>query len=645
MAVREILREEWITMLYLIAPELSGIDAHEATGFIETVGDAIGEHQGYSMLANANQLRDSRASVTTGDGVAVFAANDLTQVNEAVASFLERASSNDAAIVPIAIDPAHRVLPEPICHLTLFSAYDWLHKRELPKANLAAVAPLYAWHLLAASRPTFANADMTVFLSYGRQATEDLASKIDSALGTRGNLTVRDNKSMHGGEVVRSAIDEALEKCDVLVLLDSDAAQDSEWVEWELLTAAARGIPIVWVDCGAPPRDPDRHFIPGPSADIYVDMANLDQEDLADQIDRLVRDKLLGAVPDAQGFIAQLDKWGDRAGAKITDVDTRRGIYVLTYPTGSAPYPTRERRHVVQVFARRPHPVDHESLVRWLRDKGYLIEDGRTFDAAIMASAAPGEQLRPEDEYCVNEPTGRYLENLKTEGSTPTTKVTGQPGLLMFGALPNGPVATDQVVRAARNVTATWLRLGGEVVFGGHPTITWHVIHAAEEAVGRESSRERVHLYQSEHWTKRPGYWTEQPRMDEIAELATVVVVPAVDNDEDLSLESMRQQMIQQTGAVAAVAIGGRTDENGTHSPGVIAEAAMARAATIPVFALGATGGATASLTAENANDVSGELNDASHEDNSWLSITEDYSGAAVRIWSLTVTRSGGKDD
>ena len=56
-------------MLYLIAPELSGIDAHEATGFIETVGDAIGEHQGYSMLANANQLRDSRASVTTGDGV------------------------------------------------------------------------------------------------------------------------------------------------------------------------------------------------------------------------------------------------------------------------------------------------------------------------------------------------------------------------------------------------------------------------------------------------------------------------------------------------------------------------------------------------------------------------------------------------
>ena len=622
-------------MLYLIEPHLTGAESREAVEFVESIEDAIGDHQDCTIVKTSRQAGRVGKDVVEGDGIAVFATSDLASIDESVVTFLERASGRTDVILPIAMDPSGRGLPEPISDLAVFATYEWLVARDLPRANLASVARLYAWNLLAATQPTFANRDVRMFISYARVPSEELAKGIDAALRAHGSRAVRDNKDLHSGEPVRSAIEADLEECDVLVLLDTTEAQESEWVEWELLTAAERGIPIVWVDCGAPERNEASDYLPGAAPDISAPWPDGDLDALAAEIDRVARDKLLGAVPKAEGFVGQLDDWAREAKVDLAKVDPRQGIYELTYPDPDdrSPYPARRRRHVVQVFARRLRQSDHEALVEWLDAQGYFVKDRRVFDAAVMTSAAPLGLFEPDDNYSKAESTDRYLQMMEARDPAAVPDWTRPPGLLLFGAFPKGAATTEQIVRAAREVTTTWLRLGGEVTFGGHPTITWHVVHSAAEAVGKEASQKQVHLYQS-------GYWSEQPRMEEIKELASVQVVPRVPGDKDASLEKMRRRMIKDSEAVAAVAIGGRTTESGTHEPGIRAEVTMSCEAQIPTFLLGATGGETALLAAEHSTSDRpfANVNNAPVKDNQRLAITDDYSGAGVTIWRATST-------
>ena len=617
------------SVLYLIDPELSGVASPEAAEFNRTVVDAIGAHQHCAVLSNLNQIESAYNDLASAHGVGFYATTDSDAFDEPLAQFLRRAVDRGAAVVPIAIDPVHRRLPDPVAGHVVFAAYDWLEKRELPPESLASVARLYAWQLLAASRPTFASEDVHVFLSYARGSSEGLARHLAEALRPHGLVPIRDNESLRSGKQVRPEIEAALERSDVFVLLDTPDAHESEWMEWELWTAVKKGIPIVWIDWGAPERKVPTNHQPGSRPDVTVADSNVDVKSLARDVDDIARTKLLGTVPAAQRFIGRLHDWARRPGAGFADLDPQLGMYDVTYPAAPSPYRVPDHRHLVQVFARRPRTDDLEALSNWLGENPRGEGSRTAFDAAIMASTAPHERIESEDGFAVTDSASRYLDNIEAEelGESRT-----HPGLLVFGALPDQTAASDEVIRAARNVTAKWLRLGGNITFGGHPTITWHVIHGGAEALPSETSQRRIYLYQS-------AFWPEQPRIAEIKELADVTRVPDVPGDKAASLEHMRLRMIAESDAVAAVTIGGRTDEGGTHDPGVRREALLARAAGIPVFPLGATGGESALLANEQrmASADTERFNDASQAVSAELATTDDYTGATATIWRSVV--------
>ena len=610
-------------MLYLIAPGLSGVYDAAADEFVREIQGALPPSQHSVLLASADQIIGTH--VTDQDGIALFASSDPQGFDASVVRLLRRASARDVPILPVAMDNQHTYLPSGSEARAVFRVAKNLEARDLPHRLVGPIARKCAWSLLSLTRPTYAHQQLTAFVSYGRP-TSDIAQRFVAAF-SQTNRVILDDDDFRSGSPVRSEIETALRQSDVLVLLDSASAIGSEWVDWEISTAVRLGVPIVWVACDEAVRDGRNHTLPD-LPDLRLADVEGDIDALADETDRIARAKLLLPIPRAEGFVGDLIEWAEQRGGDVVDRDPRLRIVEFALPDGSTRrYRNRRPTHMIQVFARRPVERDCEALTSWLETKPTSPE--RTFDDAVIASAAPVGELELGEHDPTVTSTDSYLSDLAGAEDAPRHAAAATKRLLLFGAFPIGTDATEHIVQAARQLTSTWVRLSGSVTFGGHPTITMHVISAARNAAGDTASKERITLYQS-------GYWPPQPHMDDIRLAATVVSVPAVSGDKELSLDAMRAAMIGDNDFVAAVAIGGRTDVGDDHLRlGIPHEVDLARGADIPVFLLGATGGAAAHLAIRHSetDPPFAGLNDSPLWMNQDFLSLDNYVDAAVRVF------------
>jgi hypothetical protein len=208
-----------------------------------------------------------------------------------------------------------------------------------------------------------------------------------------------------------------------------------------------------------------------------------------------------------------------------------------------------------------------------------------------------------------------------------------RPNLLLFGAFPRATGSHQTVIDAVHEVTTTWLSRGGAVTFGGHPTFTPLVLGVARTQAP-SIDREQVTIYQS--LARASG--ADREALNERA----VAVFTEDLGDDAASLTLMRSRMVDESGAVAAVAIGGRTDEGGTHAPGTQEEVDLARGRSvpIPVFLLAATGGHTAVMAAEAAQTEppwAALGTPLTADGNAQLAGSDDFWAIARQIWDLTV--------
>jgi hypothetical protein len=237
---------------------------------------------------------------------------------------------------------------------------------------------------------------------------------------------------------------------------------------------------------------------------------------------------------------------------------------------------------------------------------------------------------RTVGEWSVAEHPEGFLGTLAT--STPATAPERPPRLLMLGAFPRGDYARDQIVPAVQAVAATWLRLGGAIVSGGHPTFVPLLVEAAR-LLGGASARERLIVFQWE-WYAAPA------QLEALAAHATVIPTSR-EPSRDESLTLMRRRMVNEGEAAAVIAIGGRTEEGGAHRPGIEEEIRLARVQGLPVYLFGAAGGQAALIASrEAAASVPwGDLGNAFEAaQNEWLRQTEEYEEATRAIWE-TVAR------
>jgi hypothetical protein len=322
----------------------------------------------------------------------------------------------------------------------------------------------------------------------------------------------------------------------------------------------------------------------------------------------------------------------------VEALDRSRQVYCVTRQRRFLRSPMRPERHIVQVFGRRPSVDDRRAFVDWLRERDFAPGDSerQRFDLAIMMSSVPGDGAH--DDVVAGYGGIGYIEGLADPSSVTEPRRAATPELLVFGAFPRHAGSAQEVRDAVHEIVTTWLTRGGRIRFGGHPTFTPLVELASQmEVPGAE--RDRVTIVQSRHFLNVGG-------MQQASGLATVEVTDDM-GDRASSLSVLRHQLVGGSTAVAAVAVGGRTEEGGTHQPGIEEEVELARAHGIPVFLLASPGGHTAVLAERAAagdpawSSLGNALSDG---DNQWLATTDDYWRAAIRIWeSATGEARGGR--
>ncbi len=91
-----------------------------------------------------------------------------------------------------------------------------------------------------------------VFISYRRSDADEVARAIYDDLWQHRYAAFLDTEQIEGGADVQQRIEQAIADKDFVLLLDSPAAAESEWVKGEILEAQARRIPIRVVEVGRP---------------------------------------------------------------------------------------------------------------------------------------------------------------------------------------------------------------------------------------------------------------------------------------------------------------------------------------------------------------------------------------------------------
>lgn len=609
-------------MLILVEPALADVEQAPAEAFLAA---AIAE---WEDIPITRLTAPTLISCEPGpeDGL-VFFNPPREYVAEGITDLIERARERGAVILPVALTATGRRPPEAASSRQSFDVVDHLRRRELDESQIGVVGAAFAREALSMLMPTYVQSRLRLFLCHRRADGEEAVAHLDRALSSRHEHVFRDLIDIQAGEEAQERIDEALAGADVLVFLDTPSAGESWWIQHELATALGRAIPIVWVEVGASEERAALQVKPGDIPHIEEAAVTRDGAGaIADEILRVATRLSRAHARTSQQALQRLRQWARTHAARIDVLDARQRIYQVRYPPPPQVrrYPLRPATDVVQFFGRALQEQDQRALESFLTELGMgpHEKECRAFDAAIMLDPTASGQ-RAMGEWSVAEHPAGYLSTL----AEPVTTMGDRPRLLLLGAFPAGDLAREEVAPAVHAVADTWLRLGGAIVCGGHPTFVPLLTEAARAVLG-DRRRDALTVFWSE-------FFAAPAQIAELEPHARVIPVPGA-GTKDASLTAMRRRMVDEGGAAAVLAIGGRTTEGGSHQPGIEEEIRLARMAGLPVYLLGAPGGQAAVIAAREATSGrpwSGMGNALDADANALLRETDAYEEAARLVW------------
>lgn len=578
-------------MIYLLDPTLTKVESPILFDFLKK------ELEKYSPISCITS-EDICYGIRPGTSDAIVFANphqDI-EISEVVSNLLEDAKINGSIIVPVATNIDNRHPPAIVETIQSYDVVDFLKQRNLPSSNtnLIIVAQHLTWNILSRAQPTLTKNRLRLFLCHRREDGEGLARKIDQNLSSRHEYVFRDLVNIQNGEVAQTKIENELEKADILVFIDTPKAGESEWIQRELELALGRKIPIVWIKIE---NQISRAKLPTPPADnphLVIRADQVDQIDINSISDRILSQAFVLAhehVRTAQLTFARIRRSASQEGLSVGTLDQRQYIYAITKNIDSQTgYPCRPHTDIIQVFGHRPSNKDVDHLKQWLEENNYgpHARTCRAFDAAILLDPLPRTVSTPESEIVIDN-SENFFYNLFTSKSS--KQLPYSPTLLLLGTFPQEVSNQESIKQAIYTLSSTWLRKGGQIIFGGHPTFTPLITEVGRQLLG-DRSKKYIKIYQSR-------YFATDATVYAFERLAQVVLTKST-KSQKTSLSNMRKQMITKEKINLVIAVGGRTNEDSKHLPGIDEEIQLASQIKLPVYLLGAPGGRAAELAVEH---------------------------------------------
>lgn len=233
-------------------PELTMKTIDKANVFFESCQEILNTYIANKLYITSffqvDQLLAENADI---DDIFVFFNAEDGEYEDKFLRLLKKYNDVQSRIWAIAMEknPECRRPPEPVSDKQSFDVSCRNENRNPMKNNMKAIAQIFARKIIAQTLSPLYRDEVLYFISHRRIDGEHIVAKLADELRhlTRERNVYRDVVNVEVGDDAQKDIDKNLAMSDVLIFLQTEAAQNSSYIMKELCYALIYDIPILWI--------------------------------------------------------------------------------------------------------------------------------------------------------------------------------------------------------------------------------------------------------------------------------------------------------------------------------------------------------------------------------------------------------------
>ena len=532
------------------------------------------------------QMAKLRIADANTDDIFIFFNAENGKYSEEFIKLLKKYAEIQCRIWPIAMEknPECRLPPQPAHEYQSFDVSSWNEVRCPLKDNIPAIAQVFARKVVAQTLSPLYRDEVLYFISHRRSDGEGVAQKLSDELSrlTRRNRAFRDVVEVEVGDDAQAKIDEKLALSDVLIFLQTEQAQYSEYIMKELCYALINDIPILWIQIDNAPFSKLR-IRPGEEPVLSYQSEEFNDPDrlieIADEIEGKCFQLILNSSNQVCSYIEYLMDLSHSGNICLTSDKNAVLAYEVEYKTVDF-YDPKIQRHYIQCFGRHPKADDVEKFCSRVKQTDFYQKNDRVF---LLFRHADQNALG-EDTKLMRENYDNYIVNLENVSGVP--RDWHGKRIILSGAFPDcDEIYKNSLLEALSVYAKQIIRNGYTLVFGAHPTFQEIIFDIGRLfGFGMHNSIE-MHMDRA---------YAGQYDLNELRKKCSLVLTDG--------LQEMRENMICKKKAEALICLGGKIKANKAEQ-GVDIEVGLAKSVGIPVALVGTVGGRSSEYALEMEKD------------------------------------------
>lgn len=310
-------------------------------------------------------------------------------------------------------NPECRRPPEPVSDKQSFDVSCRNENRNPMKNNMRAIAQIFARKIIAQTLSPLYRDEVLYFISHRRIDGEHIAAKLADGLRnlTRERNVYRDVVNVEVGDDAQKDIDRNLEASDVLIFLQTEQAQNSDYIIKELCYALIYDIPILWIQIDDAPYS-NMKIRPGEQPLLHYKSDEFDCPERLDEIVDEIEEKcfrlIMNSSNQVYSYIEYLRDLSEADKIKLIGDNKATLAYEIEYKEKTKDiYDEGIRRHYIQCFGRNPKENDIQRFIQKVKsekayersDKLFLLSNHGQRESLVGDTKVTGENF---DDYIMN---------------------------------------------------------------------------------------------------------------------------------------------------------------------------------------------------------------------------------------------------
>jgi len=558
-------------------PKLTMVNTKKAKEFFDECREIIDSYiMDKSYISNDFQVNMLLGSKLDKDDIFIFFNSENGVYDDKIKNLINRYYTSQSRIWPIAMESNSecRKPPEPVSEKQSFDVSTQNENRSPVKNNIKAIAQIFSRKIIAQTLSPLYRDEVLYFISHKRSDGEYITSRLADELKklTRERNVYRDVVNVAVGEEAQKNIDENLAISDVLIFLQTEQAQNSEWIMKELCYALVNNIPVLWIQINDAScknlkiKPGDQPVLKYRSEEFKSDER---LEEIADEIEQNCFKLIMHSSNQASSYIDYLNNLSSEKKILLSNDNNSVWAYKVEYREKTKDrYDEGLRKHYIQCFGRNPKEHDVQKLIERAKSTGIYDTSQKIF---LLSNHGKREKMAGDnkvleenyDDYIMN------LENVSGMKIIPKNK-----RIIISGAFPDyDEIYKASLIEAVLVYSREIIKNGYTLVFGAHPTFQNLIFEIGRLYASNINYSIEMHM---------DKHYLDAYDLSELHEQCTLILSD--------SLEEMREKMICGLKSEMFICLGGKIKPDKSQQ-GVDIEVELAKKAGCPVALVGSVGG------------------------------------------------------